>query len=145
RALISGGADRTLRLWDVSTGQEVARFGDPRHEVGCLAVVPAGNVLAGQGVSVRLWAPRTNRELLRLTGHTDAVRSIAVSRDGKRAVTGSDDRTVRVWDLHNGREIQRMARHKAGVTGVAISPDGKLILSSSRDGSLRLWDAANGR
>ncbi len=146
RWLVSGGVDRTLRVWDVATGAEKLQFGDARHEVGCLALVPgSGHVLAGQGVSVRLWDVANGRELLRLTGHADAVRAVAVSPDGRRAVTGGDDRTVRLWDLPSGREVQRLARHKAGVTGVAISADGKLILSSGRDQSLRGFDAHSGR
>jgi hypothetical protein len=146
RSLISGGADHTLRVWDLEGRHERLRFGDPRHEVGCLAVAPVtGHLLAGQGVSVRVWDPETGRELQRLTGHADAVRSVAVSRDGRQAVTGGDDRTVRLWDLQSGREVQRLARHKAGVTGVALSADGKLVLSGGRDQALRLWDAGGGR
>jgi WD40 repeat protein len=145
RAVFSGGADRTLRWWDVGGGER-GRFGDPRHEVGCLAVIPrTGHVLAGQGVSVRAWDPATGRELQRLTGHTDAVRGVAVSADGRQVVTGGDDRTVRLWDLPTGREIQRLGRHKGPVTGVALSPDGKLILSAGRDQALRLWEAGSGR
>jgi WD40 repeat protein len=146
RTLVSGSADRTLRLWDVATGQEKARFGDGRYAVGCLAVVPtSGIILAGQGVTVRGWDPATGKEVLKLSGHNDAVRCITVSADGRRAVTGSDDRTVRVWELGRGRELFRFSRHRAGVTGVALSADGKLALSGARDQSLRLWEVSNGR
>src|SRR5262249_10255411 len=124
-SLFSGGVDRPVRRWDVAARREVLRFGDARHEVGCVAWSPAGHVLAGQGVSVRAYAPARGRELLRLAGHPDAVRAVAVSADGHRAVSGGDDRTVRVWDLPGGREVHRLARHRAGVTGVALSPDGR--------------------
>jgi serine/threonine protein kinase len=146
RSVVSGSADRTLRLWDVGTGQEKLRFGETRHEVGCLAVVPStGIVLAGQGVTVRGYEVGTGREVYTLTGHNDAVRCVAISGDGKRAASGGDDRTVRVWDLARGREIHRFTRHRAGVTGVALSADGKVILSGARDQTLRLWEAGTGR
>ncbi len=146
RLLVSGGADRTVRFWDVDTGQERFRGGDGRHEIGSLAVVPgSGVVLAGQGVTVRALDPAGGRELFRLTGHNDAVRCLAVSADGRRAVSGSDDRTVRIWDLERAREIRRFSQHRAGVTGVALSPDGKLVLSGARDGTLRLWESATGK
>jgi tRNA A-37 threonylcarbamoyl transferase component Bud32 len=146
RSVVSGSADHTLRLWDITSGREKLRFGESRHEVSCLAVVPgAALVLVGQGVTVRGYDIATGREVLKLTGHNDAVRCVAVSGDGKRAVSGGDDRTVRVWELERGREIHRFTRHRAGVTGVALSSDGKLILSGARDQTLRLWEAGTGR
>ena len=125
RMVVSGSVDHTLRLWDVSSGQEKLRFGDNRHEIGCVAVVAgSGIILAGQGVTVRAWEPATGREVFKLSGHNDAVRSLAVSSDGKRAISGGDDRTIRVWDLERGREIHRFTKHRASVTGVALSADG---------------------
>jgi tRNA A-37 threonylcarbamoyl transferase component Bud32 len=144
KTIVSGSADRTLRIWDLDTGQEKLRFGDGRHAVGCLAV-STGMILAGQGVTVRGWDPQSGRELLRLAGHNDAVRCVVLAPDGKSAVSGGDDRTVRIWDLERGREIFRFGKHKAGVTGVAMSPDGKQILSCSHDQTLRLWEASTGR
>jgi eukaryotic-like serine/threonine-protein kinase len=145
RTLVSGGADRTVRTWDVQTGREKLRFGDGKYAVGCLAVSASGLVLAGQGVTVRGWDPATGREVLRLSGHNDAVRCVTISPDGRRAVTGGDDRTVRIWDLERGRELYRFSRHKAGVTGVALTADGRHVLSSSHDQTLRLWEAGNGQ
>jgi WD40 repeat protein/tRNA A-37 threonylcarbamoyl transferase component Bud32 len=146
RSLVSAGADRTLRLWDAAGGTERACFGQAPQAAACLAVVPpAGLVLAGQGVGLRLWDPATGKEVLRLAGHTDAVRGLSVTSDGRRVLSGGDDRTLRLWDLAGGREMQRLAGHKAGVTGVALSPDGRLALSGGKDQTLRLWDLARGR
>jgi hypothetical protein len=144
--LVSGGADRALRLWDVASGTARARFGETPHPVACLAVVPgAGLVLAGQGAAVRLWDPASGREEGRLTGHTDAVRAVSVSADGRLALTGGADRALRLWDLSSSREVRRFAGHRGRVTGVAVSPDGRVALSGSDDGSLSLWDVAGGR
>src|SRR5262249_54212222 len=146
KTIVSGGADRSIRVWDASTGKERLKVADGRQEIGCVAIVPgSGVILAGQGVTVRALDPVSGRELYKLSGHNDAGRSIAVSADGRRAATGGDDRTVRVWDLLTLREIRRFTTHKAGVTGVALSADGKLALSGSRDQTLRLWEATSGK
>jgi hypothetical protein len=146
RSLVAAGADRTLRLWDVTAGKECASFGQTPQAIGCLAAVPAtGQVLAGQGASLRLWDPQSRQELLRLAGHAGAVHAVAVTADGRRALSGGDDRALRVWDLASGREAGRLAGHRAAVTGVALSPDGRLALSGSRDQTLRLWDVDRGR
>jgi eukaryotic-like serine/threonine-protein kinase len=146
RTLASVGTDRTLRVWDVATQTERLRLGDGKHEMSCIATLPTvSHVLAGHGVAVRLWDLSSGQEIRRFTGHSDAVRCLAVSRDGRQAVTGSDDRTVRLWDLQSGREVQRLPRHGAGVSGVALSPDGRYILTGSHDQTLQLWDASSGR
>jgi WD40 repeat protein len=144
KTLLSGSADRTLRLWDVETGQEKQRLGDGRHGVGCVTVSRSGLILAGQGVTLRGYDAASGKEVLRLAGHTDAVRCVAVTADGKAAVSGGDDRAVRVWDLTRGLEMFRFARHKAGVTGVAVSADGRHVFSCSHDGTLRMWEARGG-
>ena len=144
-SVLSGGTDRTLRLWDVADGRERLRLGDATYEIGCLAVAPVtGRALAGQGVRVRVW-DRDGRELFRLTGHADAVRAISVSPDGRFALTASEDRTARLWDVQAGYEMQRLVGHRAGVTSAALSPDGRLAVTGGRDQTLRLWDASGGR
>jgi WD40 repeat protein len=146
KTLVSAAADRAVRRWDAETGEVQGRFAEAPYEIGCLAVVQgSGQVLVGQGAGVRLYDPATGRELARLTGHTDAVRSVGVGAGGRRVLTGSDDRTVRLWDLAAGREMLRLAGHRAGVTGVALSADGRLALSGGRDQTLYLWDASSGR
>jgi len=64
---------------------------------------------------------------------------LALSADGRRAVSGSLDNTVRLWDVDTGQELQRFTGHTNVVSGVAFSPDGKLIVSGSADATVRLW------
>ena len=47
-----------------------------------------------------------------LTGHSDFVRSVAYSPDGKHIVSGSDDRTVKVWDSQTGKEVNVLFCHR---------------------------------
>ena len=81
----------------------------------------------------------------KLTGHKSWVNSVAVSPDGKRAVSGSFDRTVRIWDLETGKCRVTLKGHANLVRSVTITPDGKRILSGSYDNSVRIWDAESGR
>jgi mono/diheme cytochrome c family protein len=72
-------------------------------------------------------------------GHTNTVNAVAFSSDGKRAVSGSDDRTIRIWDIPSGRLLATLESNSE-VYAVAFSPDGKQVLSAGRDRALRLWD-----
>ena len=47
-----------------------------------------------------------------LTGHSDWVRSVAYSPDGKHIVSGSDDKTVKVWDSQTGKEVSVRFCHR---------------------------------
>eukprot|EP00741_Cyanophora_paradoxa_P018442 tig00021070_g17805.t1 len=79
-----------------------------------------------------------------LRGHEDYVNAVAITRDGKRAVSGSGDSTLRVWDLESGVELRRLAGHEDGVSSVAILPDGKRAVSGGSDKRLRVWDLESG-
>ena len=56
---------------------------------------------------------------------------MAFSADGKRIVSGSQDKTVKVWDADKGTELSRSKGTQTGVSSVAFSPDGKRIVSGS--------------
>jgi WD40 repeat protein len=79
-----------------------------------------------------------------LTGHDDLVHSVAVSADGRRAVSGSDDHTVRVWDLDSGELVRTLTGHEDAVHSVAISADGRHAVSGSDDHTVRVWDLDSG-
>ncbi len=66
-------------------------------------------------------------------GHSEGVRSVTWSPDGKYIASGSDDGTVQVWEALTGRHLLTYRGHKARVCSVAWSPNGKYIASGSWD------------
>ena len=80
-----------------------------------------------------------------LRGHTAAVTTAAFSRDGRRIVTASDDRTARVWDPRTGKSVHVLRGHDGRVVDAAFSPDGRLVITASVDGTARLWSTSTGR
>ena len=69
---------------------------------------------------------------------------MTVLADGRRALSGSDDRTLRLWDLETGAELRRFEGHEGWVTSVTVLADGRRALSGSWDKTLRLWDLETG-
>ena len=78
-------------------------------------------------------------------GHKSDVRSVAFNPDGKRIVSGSQDRMVKVWEAQTGQELLTLNGHTNTVTSVAFSPDGQRIASGSDDRAVKVWDVQTGQ
>jgi len=85
-----------------------------------------------------LWH-RLNSERHGLDSHRGSVQAIAVSQDGKRAVTGGADGEVRIWNLQKGRLITSISATAKKLT-VALAPDGKTLAAAGDDKIVRVWD-----
>jgi WD40 repeat protein len=80
-----------------------------------------------------------------LEGHSSVINGVAVSGDGRRAVSASWDKMLKVWDVESGRELRTLQGHSKWVRGVALSGDGRLAVSASSDNTLKVWDVESGR
>jgi WD40 repeat protein len=83
-----------------------------------------------------------------LEGHTRnsaRVLAVAVTADGRRAVTGSYDGGLRLWDLESGQMIRTLEGDGGRILAVAVTGDGRRALSGSDDGGLQLWDLESGQ
>ncbi|MCI0456113.1 MAG: WD40 repeat domain-containing protein [Gemmataceae bacterium] len=116
KLIVSSSNDRVVRVWDAQTGKVLRQLPHPTM-AWCLAFLPDGRrLLTGSGTLppdpkkggpgnggatpdayVRLWDVEEGKELRRLAGHTGLLRTVAVSADGRIAVSCSNDGTVRIW------------------------------------------------
>ena len=75
-----------------------------------------------------------------LSGHFEAVGSLAFMPDGSSLVSGSNDKTIKLWDMQTGGVVKTFHGHTDRVISVSISADCTMIASGSGDQTIRLWD-----
>ncbi|KAN0083567.1 hypothetical protein V8E54_002655 [Elaphomyces granulatus] len=144
--LASASSDKTVRLWDATTGAWKLTLEGHSLSVNAVAFSPDGKVLASASSdnTIRLWDATTGAWKQTLEGHRDSVNTVAFSPDGKVLASASSDNTIRLWDATTGAWKLTLEGHRDPIRAVAFSPDGKVLASASHDNSVRLWDATTG-
>jgi TRAP-type C4-dicarboxylate transport system substrate-binding protein len=140
--LTAGDTDRTARLWDVATGNEVQVFSGHTDFVSAVTFSDDGKYVAtGCGDHIaRIWDTATGEMMREFSGHQGWVAGVKFSPDDRFLLTSSEDKTARLWDIATGETLRIFKGHRADVQGVAFSPDGSLIATGSNDRIARVWD-----
>lgn len=146
KRVLTGGLDKTVRLWDVENLLHLRVLEGHINVVNSLAwSADQRRVLStSDDKTVRLWDVETGKCLRVLTGHTGQVWTVSWSVDQRRAFSGGSDKTVRLWGMEAGHCLRVLTGHKAPVWSVAWSADQRRVLSSSIDMTMRLWDVETG-
>jgi WD40 repeat protein/serine/threonine protein kinase len=141
KRLAGAGGDRTVKVWDAQTGQELLTLKD---EGGGVAFSPDGKRLV---TGRKVWDTQTGRELLTLKGG----HGVTFSPDSKRLAGAGGEPgkpgEVKVWDAQTGQELLSLQGHTGQVNSVTFSPDGKRLASADNypDYLVKVWDAQTGQ
>ncbi|CUA72610.1 putative WD repeat-containing protein alr3466 [Nostoc sp, PCC 7120] [Rhizoctonia solani] len=145
--LASGSLDGTVCIWNTDTYEQK---GGPLRPVGkrremILSVVfspDSAMIAAGYGSMIHLW-DRLSGQLIGqpLEGHTDIIKSLVFSPNGKHLVSSSDDCSIRIWDTTSGQlAFGPFKEHTSSVCDVKICPGAHSLISVGEDDTVRLWE-----
>lgn len=144
--LTSASADKTIIIWDLSTGAPQATLVGHSNWVLSVAFSPEGKLLASgsnDGI-VKLWDLSTGVRQTTLGQHSGFVNAVAFSPDGKRLASGSAYTTIKLWDPSVMTRQPILRGHMGCIFSVAFSPDGKCLASASAENIIFLWDPSTG-
>ncbi|KAG0366779.1 hypothetical protein BGX24_003539 [Mortierella sp. AD032] len=137
----SGSHDKTLLLWDTSSGRPISSFSGHAHLIYTCSFSPSDSHIVSMDEKncVRLWEMDTRRAILDLDRATHSVYTIAYSPDGQSILSGSFGQGIQHWDSQTGVSAPLSLKMADKFSSFSLSPDGNQIATGHKDGTIRLW------
>jgi WD40 repeat protein len=170
KLLISGSSDRTIKIWQLDltqyrgSGAEIqisitllshisltliTTLKTHKLSVNQVAFNPIASEVKFASVSsdgqLMLWGLESQTPLNILAAHTQAVKALAFSPDGKLLATAGDDGLILIWDIDNRKLAQTLSAHRWTISALAFLKDGHTLISASWDGNIKFWQVDTGQ
>jgi WD40 repeat protein/serine/threonine protein kinase len=139
--------NKTMRLWNVFTGECVYVFGDDSGGLHSFPLCIEGNLalVGNSNATISLLDIVTKSQVREFIGHTGRITSACLSGDGRRLLSASEDNTLRFWDIDTGKCLRTLEGHSDKIHCAWLSNNGQWAMSKSSDATFRLWNIASGR
>jgi WD40 repeat protein/tRNA A-37 threonylcarbamoyl transferase component Bud32 len=146
--IASGSWDKTIRLWDTTTRQEVRTLTVGEYLVEGIAFSPDGRWLVSwsrDDENFRVWSVDTGQIRLAVRAHFDSVLSASFSPDGRMIASSSADAAIRLWTVETGELLRELGGHEhRHICSIAWSRNGRRLVSGGYDRTVRLWNVETG-
>lgn len=144
--LISGSDDKTIKIWNLISGEVVRTLTEHNDAISSIAISPDGETFASGSwdKTARIWDLKTGELKQTLIGHANLIAALTFTPDGQNLITASKDKTIKIWDAKTGQLKNTLSGHKISVLSIAISPNGQILASGDGDGSIKIWNLTTG-
>lgn len=148
--IISGNANKTIKIWDVSTGYIIKKFNELTGEVTSIAWSSDNHRIAScdNGNIIKIWKASTGDLLKILTDPLDfkySIWSITFSPDSSKIASCGSSYYVKIWDAITGDLIYKIHGHNNTIWGASFSPDSLQLASVGSNDSIKIWDVTSGQ
>ena len=142
-----GGQSGSVVVWDVRTGNEVARVGEEVDSVLAADIDAMQRFVALGGPSrvVKVYDVAGGEPIYRITKHTEWITALAFSPDGILLATADRNGGLYIWEAATGELFYTLEGHDQQITDLAWRYDGNVLASTSEDGQVRLWEMHAGQ
>ncbi|KAL7420981.1 hypothetical protein Q5752_003865 [Cryptotrichosporon argae] len=146
---LTGGADRTIRLWNAGAGKEIKTYKGHGYEVLGLDIAHDNAKFASCGgdKAVFVWDVAAGTIIRRLHGHFGKLHAVAFSNDASVLCSAGFDAKIMIWDMRAASRdpLQTIKGAASSITSLAIPADSAEIVAASNDGHVRAYDVRMGR
>lgn len=144
--LVTSGSSGACHVYDMPPGRHLLDFHGHTDRIRALAIAPdARRIVSAGDDAIRIWDAHTQEQLVRIhTPTRQSTRTVAITPDSGRAVTGGEGGRITVWDMQNGKELMSLWGHSARINSVAITADGRFVVSAADDNEVRVWSLDRG-
>ncbi len=152
--IFSVSNDKTVHVWEASTGKNLQIYQDISDAVRAVALSADGSRVAtvGSDNQIRVWDFATNRLVLTYLGHTSTtVKVLAWSPTQQILASSASDGSIHVWDTTTGQTLTIYRGHAGSVNSLAWSPNepasesGSFLVSGADDATVQIWEAFTGK
>ncbi|HRK18082.1 MAG TPA: WD40 repeat domain-containing protein, partial [Hyphomicrobiaceae bacterium] len=140
--LLTGGADKALKLFGATGLQSIRRYRGHRGAVTHIDSVAGGSLLASgdDDGQLRFWSIASQRLIRKISAHDGAMTALRISPRTDVVATAGADGILKLWDARRGRLIASAKPQGGRIRGLAFVDGGRRLLSGSEDGRIRSWD-----
>ena len=140
---ISSSWDKTIRIWDATTGECLRTFRGHTDWVHAISVLDSKHFISGSDDrSVKMWNVDRSECIRTFTGHSSFVKSLA-PMSGERFLSGSRDRTIKLFSVASGECVQTFMGH-VDVVSAIVALDSHHFVSGSHDNTIKYWNDSSG-
>jgi WD40 repeat protein len=132
-------------MWDAFTGAPLTAVCPERTGLPVGFSADGSRFVTAAYRTARVWDAHSGGPVGWPLTYGRNITAVALSPDGGRVVTATEDNAAQLWNVSTGALMARPMRHGGAIYSVAFSPAGTRVLTASYDMTARLWDAENGK
>ncbi|MDJ1175967.1 CHAT domain-containing protein [Roseofilum capinflatum] len=142
--IISGSIDKTIKVWEVQTGQIIHTLSSS-HDNALLAINTDGRTVASMcDNKIDIWDLHTGKIKRTLFGYDAIIRSLAFSHDGNLLASGTYEGRLNIWNWKAGQLLHSLSAECNNVSCLTFSPDNQILASGCSDSTIKLWNPIDG-
>ena len=147
--LASASDDKTIKLWNLHTGELIHTFFGHCATVDAVAISPDGRMLVSGSFDRKVIEWKLDKKAMIREFYSDfgspyshrygSVYSVAFSCDGGAIASASGDKSIKLWNQRNGALVQKLSGHSDKVLSVSFRPQSMMLASGSADKTIKVW------